>query len=394
MFYEYPKPPRIERPVSPTLAIPVLVNSVDTPSSTFIDQDAPSPSHSPSSSALQSSCLCRGVAAESTLMDENLFSPVDNDPFINIFTLESNSKASSSRGASSAESTYEEVYVSQLEGFVDPDHPTHVYRLKKVRYGLKQALRAWHRLPKSTLKHFNESFDADHAGCQDTRRSMSRSAQFLGDKLVSWSSKKQKSTTISTTEAGYIAMSGCYAQILWMRSQLTDYGFAFNKIPLYWDNRNIMADMNIPTNDAPAKQAPAIAPPTITDDQILPSSKWVPIGKSNCVLDLDEQWFNLHKDILIDSLDITLTNDNNPYVAPASSDTVIEYVNTLGYPSTLRNVSEMSVNALYQPWRSILSMINMCLTGKTTGYDRPRHPVLQILWGIIHRSNIDYAESI
>nr|GEY44996.1 Gag-Pol polyprotein [Tanacetum cinerariifolium] len=37
----------------------------------------------------------------------------------------------------------EEVYVSQPEGFVDPDHPTHVYRLKKALYGLKQALRAW-----------------------------------------------------------------------------------------------------------------------------------------------------------------------------------------------------------------------------------------------------------
>ncbi|GJR55229.1 hypothetical protein Tco_1405750 [Tanacetum coccineum] len=206
-----------------------------------------------------------------------------------------------------------------------------------------------------------------------------------------------------------------------------------------------MADMNIPANDAPA-----VAPPTRTDDQILPLSKWVPIGKSNCVLDvhkpqrnpifpivvallkntnffraftasstipaiyiqqfwdtmcfnsstglyscqLDEQWFNLHKDILRDALDITPTNDNNPFVAPPSSDTVIEYVNTLGYPSTLRNVSAMSVNALYQPWRAVLSMINMCLTGKTAGYDRPRHPVLQILWGIIHRSNIDYAERI
>ncbi|GJW51180.1 retrovirus-related pol polyprotein from transposon TNT 1-94 [Tanacetum coccineum] len=52
--------------------------------------------------------------------------------------------------------------------------------------------------------------DADHAGCQDTRRSTSGSAKFLGDKLVSWSSKKQKSTTISSTEAEYIALSGCY----------------------------------------------------------------------------------------------------------------------------------------------------------------------------------------
>ncbi|GJZ42381.1 hypothetical protein Tco_0589267 [Tanacetum coccineum] len=301
--------------------------------------------------------------------------------------------------------------------------------------------------------------DADHAGCQDTRRSTSGSAQFLGDKLVSWSSKKQKSTAISTTEAEYIAMSGCCAQILWMRSQLSDYGFAFNKIPMYCDNqsaialcynnvqhsrskhidirhhfireqvekgvvelyfvttdyqladiftkalprerfefllprlgmKNTMADMNIPANDAPAEQAPAIAPPTRTDVQILPLNKWVPIGKSNCVLD---QWFNLHKDLLKDALDVTPTNDNNPFVAPPSSDTVIEYVNTLGYPYTLRNESAMSVNAVYQPWRAVLSMINMYLIGKTAGYDRPRHPVLQILWGIIHRSNIAYAERI
>ncbi|GKD89342.1 hypothetical protein Tco_1364849 [Tanacetum coccineum] len=54
--------------------------------------------------------------------------------------------------------------------------------------------------------------DADHAGCQDTRRSTSGSAQFLGDKLI-----------------------------LWMRSQLTDYGFAFHKIPLYCDNRSAIA---------------------------------------------------------------------------------------------------------------------------------------------------------
>nr|GEW69049.1 uncharacterized mitochondrial protein AtMg00810-like [Tanacetum cinerariifolium] len=69
-------------------------------------------------------------------------------------------------------------------------------------------------------------------GCQDTRRSTSGSAQFLGDKLVSWSSKKKKSTTILSIEAEYIALSGCYAQILWTRSQLIDYGFQYNKIPL------------------------------------------------------------------------------------------------------------------------------------------------------------------
>nr|GEZ50131.1 retrovirus-related Pol polyprotein from transposon TNT 1-94 [Tanacetum cinerariifolium] len=49
--------------------------------------------------------------------------------------------------------------------------------------------------------------DVDHAGCQDTHRSTSGSLQFLGDRLISWSSKRQKSAAISSTEAEYIALS-------------------------------------------------------------------------------------------------------------------------------------------------------------------------------------------
>ncbi|GJT77006.1 putative ribonuclease H-like domain-containing protein [Tanacetum coccineum] len=321
MFDEYLEPTRVERPVSPALTVSVLVTLAGIPSSTTIDQDAPSPSHSPSSSALQSPSLHQGITAESTLMENNPFAPVDNDPFINVFAPEPSSEASSYGDLSSAESPYvtqtlhhlgkwskdhlldniignpsrpvstkkqlatdalwclynsvlskvehknfksaitedcwfqamqdeihefdqlqvwelvpqpncvmiialkwiykvkleeygdvlknkarlvakgyrkkegidfeelfapvarieaiqifianaasknmtiyqmdvkttflngelkEEVYVSQPEGFVDPDHPTHVYRLKKALYGLKQALRAWY----DTLSQF------------------------------------------------------------------------------------------------------------------------------------------------------------------------------------------------------------------------------------------------
>nr|GEX54818.1 uncharacterized mitochondrial protein AtMg00810-like [Tanacetum cinerariifolium] len=83
--------------------------------------------------------------------------------------------------------------------------------------------------------------DADHAGCQDTRQSTSGTVQFLGERLISWSSKRQKSAAISSTEAKYIALSGCCAQILWIRSQLSDYGLVFNKIPMYWDNKSAIA---------------------------------------------------------------------------------------------------------------------------------------------------------
>ncbi|GKF32304.1 hypothetical protein Tco_0102102, partial [Tanacetum coccineum] len=95
--------------------------------------------------------------------------------------------------------------------------------------------------PKDSSIALTTFADVDHAWCQDTRRSTSGSMQFLGDRLVSWSSKRQKSVMISSTEAEYIAMSGCCAQILWMISQLTDYDIGFNKIPMYYDNKSTIA---------------------------------------------------------------------------------------------------------------------------------------------------------
>ncbi|GKB97951.1 hypothetical protein Tco_0984088 [Tanacetum coccineum] len=86
---------------------------------------------------------------------------------------------------------------------------------------------------KDTCINLTAFADADHTSCQDTRKSTFGSMQLLGDRLVSWSSKKQKSTAISCIEAKYITLLGFCAQILCMRSQLTDYGLVFNKIPLH-----------------------------------------------------------------------------------------------------------------------------------------------------------------
>ncbi|GKA52714.1 retrovirus-related pol polyprotein from transposon TNT 1-94 [Tanacetum coccineum] len=116
----------------------------------------------------------------------------------------------------------EEVYVSQPNGFMDKDKPNHVYKLKKDLYGLKKLhgvddmclvrdiqdfskgsvdptlfirrdgkellLGLWYS--KDSLIALTAFADADHAGCQDTRRSTSGSMQFLGDRLISWSSKR------------------------------------------------------------------------------------------------------------------------------------------------------------------------------------------------------------
>nr|GFA37185.1 retrovirus-related Pol polyprotein from transposon TNT 1-94 [Tanacetum cinerariifolium] len=203
------EPPRVERMVSPATAVLVLVTSAGTPSSTTIDQDAPSPSHSPSSSALQSPCLHQGITAGSTSIEDNPLAPVNNDLFVNVFASKPSSEASTSEDSNQRTSNLpfikitgfkpckmkftslidfklvakgyrqedgidfeesfalvarteairifianaakenmtiyqmdvntpflngelkEEVYDSQPEGFVDTDHPTYVYRLKK-----------------------------------------------------------------------------------------------------------------------------------------------------------------------------------------------------------------------------------------------------------------------
>ncbi|GJR13656.1 retrovirus-related pol polyprotein from transposon TNT 1-94 [Tanacetum coccineum] len=124
----------------------------------------------------------------------------------------------------------EEVFLRQPDGFVDPDFPNHVYHLKKALYGLKQAPRAWydklssflieHHFTKGKMKFFlglqDSGFeliaysDADHAACNDDCKSTSGGIQFLGDKLV----------------------------IIWMRTQLLNYGFRYNKIPMYCDSKS------------------------------------------------------------------------------------------------------------------------------------------------------------
>nr|GEV58652.1 retrovirus-related Pol polyprotein from transposon TNT 1-94 [Tanacetum cinerariifolium] len=157
------------------------VNSAGTPSSTTIDQDAHSLSISPSSSALQSH---QGIAAKSTFMEDNLvaparlvakgyrqeegidfeesFAPVARIEDIQIFIANAISKnitiyQMDVKTAFLNGELKEEVYVSQPEGFVDPDHPTHVYRLKKALYGLKQAPRAWTNVIFLRLTGFSKS---------------------------------------------------------------------------------------------------------------------------------------------------------------------------------------------------------------------------------------------
>ncbi|GKF03466.1 hypothetical protein Tco_0030389 [Tanacetum coccineum] len=102
---------------------------------------------------------------------------------------------------------------------------------------------------KPTEKHLKEDSgleltgfsDANYAGCKDTFKSTYGGAQFLGEKLVSWFSKKQECMVLSTAEAEYVSLSVCCAQVIRMWTQLTDYGFYFNKILIYCDSKLAIA---------------------------------------------------------------------------------------------------------------------------------------------------------
>ncbi|GJW93059.1 hypothetical protein Tco_0172731, partial [Tanacetum coccineum] len=113
-----------------------------------------------------------------------------------------------------------------------------------------------------------------------------------------------------------------------------------------------MANENVP--------APA---PIRFDEHILPFAAWVPIGKSNF---LDEHRFTLDANLLREALEITPIDQAHQFVSPPLGDEIIDFVNELGYTEEIHFVSRMAVNNLYQPWRAILSMINHCLTGKTS----------------------------
>nr|GFA41766.1 hypothetical protein [Tanacetum cinerariifolium] len=167
----------------------------------------------------------------------------------------------------------EEVYVSQSDGFVDQDNPNHVYKLKKSLYGLKRASRAWYDM----LSSFLISQDFSKCSVDPTlfiRRngndllliSQSPRGIFINQSKYALESlkkygfescepldtpmmeksklnedKERKTVDSSHYHAKYIALSGCCAQILWMRSQLSDYGLGFNKILMYCDNKSAIA---------------------------------------------------------------------------------------------------------------------------------------------------------
>nr|GEW97302.1 copia protein [Tanacetum cinerariifolium] len=111
----------------------------------------------------------------------------------------------------------------------------HLTTVKRIFRYLKDTIHMGLWYPKDTGFELTAFSDSDHAGCLDSRKRTFDGIQLLGgDKLVSWSSKKQDCTSMSSAKVEYVSLSACYAQVLWMKTQLTDYGFHFDKIPIYY----------------------------------------------------------------------------------------------------------------------------------------------------------------
>ncbi|GJY49784.1 hypothetical protein Tco_0439740 [Tanacetum coccineum] len=116
------------------------------------------------------------------------------------------------------------------------------------------------------------------------------------------------------------------------------------------------------------------------------------VGSYKC--QLDEQWFDLTKDTLRDALQITPVDNNRAFSPPPTPDTLVEFVNKLGYPKEVIHLFIMSpTNDMYPTVEGTPNHHQYVpFTGKTSGFDRSRAPVLQILWGVVNLTHIDYAE--
>ncbi|GJS80402.1 retrovirus-related pol polyprotein from transposon TNT 1-94 [Tanacetum coccineum] len=106
----------------------------------------------------------------------------------------------------------------------------HSKEVKHIFWYLKNTIHMGLWYPKDTGLKLTAFLDSNHVGCLDTRKSTSGGIQFLGG-------DKQDCTSMSSSEAEYVSLSACCAQVLWMRTHLTNYGFHFDKISMYCDSK-------------------------------------------------------------------------------------------------------------------------------------------------------------
>ncbi|GJX53890.1 hypothetical protein Tco_0282259 [Tanacetum coccineum] len=207
--------------------------------------------------------------------------------------------------------------------------------------------------------------DADHAGCQDTRRSTSGNAQFLGDKL--------------------------------MRSQLIDYGFKFNKIPLYCDNKSAIA---LCCNNVQHSRAKHIdIRYYFIKEQVENEIVELYFVRTKYQLadiftkPLPRERFNFLIDKLGDILQICHDEySGRDFDALPSKEDTLSFLRDLGHIGVINSLNDVVIDQMHLPWRTFVAIINRSLSGKTSGFDKLCLSRAQILWGMYHQKSISIRE--
>ena len=130
---------------------------------------------------------------------------------------------------------------------------SHVVAVKRIFKYLKGTPKLGLWYPAKSDFQLNAFTDSDYGGCKLDRKSTSGSCQFLGGRLVSWTSKKQTCVSTSTAEAEYVAAASCCSQVIWMQTQLRDYGFKISQIPIFCDSTSAIAISHNPVHHSMTK---------------------------------------------------------------------------------------------------------------------------------------------
>nr|GEV87503.1 hypothetical protein [Tanacetum cinerariifolium] len=118
------------------------------------------------------------------------------------------------------------------------------------------------------------------------------------------------------------------------------------------------------------------------DEALIPHASRLRIGKSN---------FRLRSDITSKGSTLQLILPGQTFNDLPFEEEILAFLRFLGRSGEIRKLTDVNINKLHQPWRSFTAIINKCLSGKSTGYDSVRLSQAQILWGMYHKKNVDFA---
>nr|GEV50775.1 hypothetical protein [Tanacetum cinerariifolium] len=232
----------------------------------------------------------------------------------------------------------------------------HVHAVKRIFQYLRGTIHRGLWYLKDSSVALTAFVDADHAGCQDTRRSTSaekqmklkrnRSRLMIVTDVDRGASHRSRSRTMDTTIDQQVAM---------------DEALAF-----------------LVTADVP---------------EIYMQEFWATATVHHHAIrfKMDNKKHIVNLESFRSMLHIYPRVHGQTFVKPPFEEEILAFIRFLGHSAAIRTLTDVNINKLYQPWRSFAAIINKCLTRKSSGYDNLRLSQAQIMWGLYHKKNVDYA---